>query len=491
MGKTFGILAAGAYIPRRRLQRSAIHNANSWFAPNMRGAAKGEKAIANWDEDSVTMAVDAGRDCLSALGDTEINTVSLASTTLPFADRLNAGLAKEAMNFPNATAAFDATGSLRAGSSILMQALNSTGNHLCLAADNRKARPGSEGEMLQGDGAAAICVGEGKPIAVLRGSHSITMDFVDHFRATSEDFDYYWEKRWVRDEGFMGMLRGTINDALDKFGVKAVGIDHVLIPLPGRSLPPKLLKTFGFKDEAIADILFSNVGYTGAAHPLLMLTAALEKAKSGEIILLVGFGQGVDVLLFETTKELGKSKTQMGFGGYLRTRSEDNNYMSYLFHRGLLDMEKGMRAEYDEKQPGTALSRDRKAVLGLIGGKCSKTGTVQFPKTDISVSQNDRAINTQEDYPLSNITAKITTFTADRLTYSPDPPTYYGMIDFEGGGRMIAEFSDVTEEDVEVGRDVRMVFRIKARDEQRKFIKYFWKATPIRASNAGTEAGSS
>ena len=56
------------------------------------------------------------------------------------------------------------------------------------------------------------------------------------------------------------------------------------------------------------------------------------------------------------------------------------------------------------------------------------------------------------------------------------------MIDFDGGGRMVAEFSDVSEDDVEVGRDMRMVFRIKARDEQRKFVKYFWKATPVRAA---------
>ncbi len=45
------------------------------------------------------------------------------------------------------------------------------------------------------------------------------------------------------------------------------------------------------------------------------------------------------------------------------------SYSRYLFHRGLLDIDKGMRAELDEKQPGTSLARDRKTVLGLIGGK--------------------------------------------------------------------------------------------------------------------------
>jgi len=72
MSNKFGILSVGAYIPRRRLQRAVIHQANSWFAPNMRGLARGEKAIVNWDEDSVTMAVDAGRDCLAAVSDAQV-----------------------------------------------------------------------------------------------------------------------------------------------------------------------------------------------------------------------------------------------------------------------------------------------------------------------------------------------------------------------------------------------------------------------------------
>ena len=61
-----GITAYGAYIPRRRLQRKAIAQANAWFAPNMVGGAKGERAMGNWDEDALTMSVEAARDCLPA-----------------------------------------------------------------------------------------------------------------------------------------------------------------------------------------------------------------------------------------------------------------------------------------------------------------------------------------------------------------------------------------------------------------------------------------
>ena len=45
---------------------------------------------------------------------------------------------------------------------------------------------------------------------------------------------------------------------------------------------------------------------------------------------------------------------------------------------------------------------------------------------------------------------------------------------------MIAEFTDVSAEEVEVGKPMRMSFRIKAKDEMRHFTKYFWKAVPIR-----------
>ena len=163
----------------------------------------------------------------------------------------------------------------------------------------------------------------------------------------------------------------------------------------------------------------------------------------------------------------------MGVAKSIARRKPDENYLRYLFHRGALPLDRGMRAEKDERQPGTTLYRNRKSVLALVGGRSTKTGTVQFPKTDISVDQTDPGIGTQEDYPLAEKHARIATYTADRLTYSPDPPTYYGMLDFEGGGRITTEFADVDAASVEVGRIMRMVFRIKAVDDSAPFQTLF------------------
>jgi 3-hydroxy-3-methylglutaryl CoA synthase len=482
MSTDTGILSFGAYIPRKRLQRAAIHATNKWFAGGLGGLAKGEKAIANWDEDTITMAVEAARDALEGVDRATVGTVTLASTTHPFADRSNAGVVKEALTLADATAVGDHNGSMRAGTSALIQALaaakGGAAPTLAIASELRLSKPASEAEMVQGDAAAALLVGQGEVVARFLGSHSTSIDFVDHFRATGEDFDYTWESRWIRDEGYTALTVAAVKEGLAKLGVAPGDVARFIMPITLKGVADGIAKKAGIKPEAVADTLGATVGDSGVAHPLLLLVAALENAAAGDRIVVTGFGQGVDVLVFEAT---GKALSpRRGVAGSLARRAADENYARWLFHRGNLALDRGMRAEIDEKQPGTTLYRNRKAVLGLVGGRCTKTGTVQFPKSDISVNPNDHAAHTQEDYPLAEKRARIVTYTADSLTYSPAPPSYYGLIDFEGGGRMMAEITDCDASEVEVGRELTMMFRIKAFDERRDFIKYFWKAIPVR-----------
>lgn len=486
--QTTGILSFGAYLPLRRLQRAAIYDANKWFAPGLRGLARGERTVANWDEDAITMAVEAARDALIGIDRAGLGAVSLASTTLPFADRLNAGIVKEALGLADGIAALDIAGSQRAGTSALIQALHAAGPgrapQLCLASDLRKSRPASEGELMQGDGAAAIVVGSGNLIARFLGSHSVTIDFIDHYRASGVDFDYAWESRWIREEGYLKIAAEGLKDALAKFGMAGKDIAHCAIAICAAKAGEAIAKKAGLAPETLIDPMVAQVGDTGVGHSSLLLAAALEKAKPGEKILVLDFGQGIDVLLFEATAALADRPARPGVAGALTRGVADENYMRYLFHRGLLPLERGARAEFDQKQPASTLYRNRKAVLGLIGGRCTRTGSVQFPKSEISINPNDHAVGTQEDYPLADRPALILTCTADTLTYTPDPPNYYGAVDFEGGGRITVEFADVDGTDIDVGQPMRMVFRIKAVDELRHFNRYFWKAAPA-ANHSG------
>src|ERR1700716_790954 len=145
------IQAFGGYIPRLRLQREAIVRSVGWFNGGLRGLAKGERAMASWDEDAITMAVEAARDCLGDRDRSIVAKVVLASTSLPNADRQNSTVVKEALNLDDDIAAFDVTGSQRAGTSALLDALQAVaggaGATLCIASERNRHRPGSEGEL--------------------------------------------------------------------------------------------------------------------------------------------------------------------------------------------------------------------------------------------------------------------------------------------------------------------------------------------------------
>ena len=152
----FGILAAGAYIPRLRLQRKAIVDANRWFAPGLSSLGKGERAICNWDEDVITMAVEAVRDAAAGRDRGHIASFYLASTTFPFLDRLNAGVAAEALSLREDLSALDVASTQRCGTSALAQALRGNESSIVVAAEHRRTRAASSIELTAGDGAAAV-----------------------------------------------------------------------------------------------------------------------------------------------------------------------------------------------------------------------------------------------------------------------------------------------------------------------------------------------
>lgn len=485
-----GILAYGGYIPQSRLQRSEIAKAHSWFNPGLMGLAKGERAMANWDEDSVTMAVEAARDCLSDYDRSDISAVYMASTSFPFMDRQNAGIVADALNLSSSLQTLDFASSQRAGSAGLATALQvakgGSGPILFTTAEKRQTKAASPLEFTSGDGAAAFLVGQGKVVARLLGSHTEAVDFVDHFRGEGEAYDYNWEERWIRDEGYLKIVPSAISALLSETGVEAEDITTFCFPVAARGVAAMLAKKLGMPESAVADNLQANCGETGTAHSMVMLSHALENSQPGDKILVASFGQGSDALLFEVTEEIKSLSPRKGVTGYLARRYAETNYSKFLAFHNLVNLERGIRAETDKKTGLTTLYRNKGMTQAMIGGQCSQCGTAQFPKSNMCVNENCGAIGTQEDYPFAERISKVNSFTADRLTYSPDPPAYYGMIQFEEGGRLMSDFTDISPEtDIKVGMPMRMMFRIKDYDDKRGFRRYFWKATPVDASNKG------
>ena len=183
--------------------------------------------------------------------------------------------------------------------------------------------------------------------------------------------------------------------------------------------------------------------------------------------------------MFRVTRALAEFKVGNGITGSLANRREETNYQKFLTFNDLVTLEKGMRAEKDSKTALTVLYRKRDMLLGLIGGRCSQCGTAQFPRQDICVNPQCHASHSQEPYSFVEESGQIQSWSADYLTYTMNPPSHYGMIVFDNGGRFMSDITDVVPGEIDVGTRVRMVFRIKEFDRNRGFVRYFWKGVPV------------
>jgi uncharacterized OB-fold protein len=219
-----------------------------------------------------------------------------------------------------------------------------------------------------------------------------------------------------------------------------------------------------------------------------MLAQALESARPGDKILVTGFGQGCDALLFEVTPAITALPPRAGISGALTRRRAEDNYQRFLAFNGLVERDEGIRAEVDKQTGLSTHYRNKDRTQKMLGGKCTVCGASQFPKARLCVTPECGAMDSQVDYPFADRKGRINSFTADRLTYTPDPPAWYGMVQFEGGGRLMCDFTDIPPgHDLTVGTEMRMMFRVKDYDTKRGFRRYFWKAALAETPGASKE----
>ncbi len=156
-----GITSFGAYVPFLRLNRAAIAN-----------RLKGERPFANFDEDSITMAVAAVLDCLRGVERDSVDGLFFASTTFPYNEKQAATTVAVAADLRRDIMTADYANTLKAGTTALRSAadavLAGTARRVMVAAaDIRLGAPGSLLEQGLGDGAAAFLMGKDEVVATL------------------------------------------------------------------------------------------------------------------------------------------------------------------------------------------------------------------------------------------------------------------------------------------------------------------------------------
>ncbi|MBI2878002.1 MAG: OB-fold domain-containing protein [Candidatus Tectomicrobia bacterium] len=473
-----GITSYGAYIPLYRLARSEI--AKTWGVAAQGG---GERSVANFDEDSLTMAVAASLDCLQGADRRKVEGFFLATTTAPYVEKQIATTGAIALDLNRTIRTADFTNSLRAGTGALLSAIDavkagSRKNVLVAAADSRQAQTQGGLEQTLGDGAAALLIGDTDVAATLEASYSLSDEFTDVWRAYGDSFLRGWEERFTIDEGYNRLLPEAVSGLLKQCNLSPQQINKAVFYGSNERRHKGMIKLLGFKPEQVQDGLFSAVGDTGAALPLMMLVGALETAKAGDKILVASYGNGCDALLLSVTDRINQLRNRRGIKGYLAAKKPLPSYQKYLTWRGLVPVAPPARPDR-EPTSMTAVWRERAQNLGLYSSKCTSCGAQQYPIQRVCVKCH--AKDTYELVRLVDQSVKIFTFTQDNLAASVDPPAVVAVVEFEGGGRGYFDMTDRDPQEVKVGMLLEFTFRKLYSD--RGVHNYYWKVMPPRVSS--------
>lgn len=471
-----GITSYGGYIPILRLERDLI--AKSWE----RGSLGGERSVANNDEDTLTMSVEALFDCLGDMEKKRVGGLYFASTTAPYKEKQISTLAAKVINLSDEIISGDFANSLRAGTTALRASVDavrsgSVKNMLMVTSECRLGYPRSDDEQLFGDGSAAFMIGDTDVIAEIVDTISFTNELVDVWRNPEDTYVRSWEKRWVLAKGYQEIMKKAVTALMNKRGLKPGDIKKAVFSAPDKRAHLTLSKSLGFDLETqIQDPLLSTVGDCGSAHPLMVLVSALEDASPGDKIIMAAHGNGADAFFIEVTEGISNFKKRRGITRNLESKLALTSYNRYLSYRGLLEPVPG--EPFRLLPSATAYWRDTDSVLSCLGSKCRQCGTVTYPIQRVCYDCSSK--DDYDLYGLSDKRGKVFDFTLDNLAGRSDDPVIVQTVmetDMEKC-RIYALMTDCEPSEVYIGMPVEMTFRNIY--EGANFHNYCWKCRPIR-----------
>tara|TARA_Y100001001_G_scaffold9181_1_gene8551 strand:+ start:2635 stop:3957 length:1323 start_codon:yes stop_codon:yes gene_type:complete len=437
--------------------------------------------VANFDEDSVSMAVAAAIDCLNGREREEIDGLLFATTTPPYAEKQCASIIATALDLRRDIFTADITDVLRAGTTALKSALDSVAagsakNVLMVASDNRQGPPKSEAERNSGDGAVAFIISEDAVIAEQAGSYTITENMMDTWRSAGDQFVRSWEDRFAIEEGLERIIGEAISGFMEKEGVSVKDVTKLALYSPDARRHGQLARHLGFQPEQVQDPLFGRMGNTGAAFPLMLLAGALEDGSPDQLLLTVAYGDGSDVLGFRTTSKIGERGQGLGVSGFLDSGQVLDSYETYAKWRNVWLTDSSSRRPDPQSPSVTALWRESDQNIKFHGGVCNQCGYVQYPPQRVCVECQSRDDSTP--IRLSDKLGTVFTYSLDYLAGTVDTPLAVVVVDYEPGGRVLCMMTDREVGEVQIGMPVQMSFR-KLRVVN-GIHNYYWKAVPLR-----------
>jgi 3-hydroxy-3-methylglutaryl CoA synthase len=462
-----GLVSVGGYVPRYRLTGRLLQQV--WG-----GGGGGERALAGYDEDSLTMGCEAALNALDGRDVERIGACFLASTTAPYAEKSSATLLATVADLRTDVITADLGGSLRCGTTALRLALDavragSVPQALVAAADARTVAPGTELEALLGDGAGAALVGGEDVIASFEGAYTASHEFTDVWRNQGDRYlNVLPDMTFVKGYGLDKHIPEAIDGVLARTGRKKSDIAKLVLYAPDARLHAALARQLGLAGAVPAEPVIGKAGNAGSAACLLGLAAALEECKPHDQVLVVSYGNGAEALLFEITEAITSYRQPRPVSAQLARGVPLGQYGKVLHFRRHVETEV-IRAFTSVP----TMVREERQNFRLYGQKCTDCGAVSYPRRHLCWQCSSTRL---ADYRLSR-RGTVFTFTKDHLVPNPDPPTVMVSADLEGGGRFFAQLTDADPATVAIGMPVELTFRRIHEGED--LVNYFWKFRPV------------
>ena len=313
-----GIVGYGAYVPRYRIKVESI--AAQWGADAesyRKGLLVEEKSVPAPDQDTITMSVEATRRALQRAGidPGKIGAVYVGSESHPYAVKPSGTVLGEAIGATPDVHCADFEFACKAGSEAMYLAMQlvkagEMDYALGVGADTSQGAPGDALEYTASAGAAAYIMGKSNLLAVCEHSYSFMTDTPDFWRREHQFYPQHGA-RFTGEPAYFRHIYNCAKNLMDRAGLKPSDFAYVVFQQPNGKFPLRIGKRLGFEKEQIAQgLLCPKIGNTYSGASPLGLTAVLDVAEPGDLILMVSFGSGAgsDGFVWRATERIKETR---------------------------------------------------------------------------------------------------------------------------------------------------------------------------------------
>lgn len=462
-----GLIDAGVYFPYYRLERQAIGDA--WKLEQAESLLIGERSVAGYDEDSITMSVEAALHALTGRDSDAIDALYFASTTPPFGEKSSGAVVAAACNLDVQRTA-DITGTLRAGTSALALAFDairagSVRRALVAAADMRRPEPGTLLDAVSGDGAAALLLGEGHDVvAELIGEYHLSDPTIDVWRRADDRYLQTDDDAYTNQVGYLALVNEAVAGLLQTTDTEPADVANVAIYAPDGRTYQKMAKEspLGAKLAELsmmgaAPRVLMQAGNLGAAFAPAQLALILENAEPGDLLVLAGYGDGADAYLFRVTEAIIERPSKRRVQDWLNAKAELPSYTLAQYFRENLRDKPLFPPDVEPSTSLPLLHRERAELLRFNAQKCGNCGALWWPHR-----ANCYECGATDGFVQIALSRRgtVETFVAEWAIPSPLPPLGMITVDTPEGARITTQSTDGDPRELALGDEVEFALRV-------------------------------